>query len=57
MKILLVDPKIYAWGYSAPKSIDPFGLICVATFLNHNGQATEILDMNVDQLSGRSSLQ
>ncbi len=51
MNILLIDPKINAWGYSAPKSIDPFGLICVATYLNHTGQKTEILDMNASQVS------
>lgn len=46
MKILLIDPRINAWGYSAPNSIASFSLICVATFLNHNGQQAEILDMN-----------
>jgi len=51
MNILLIDPKIYAWGYSAPKSIDPYGLICVATFLNHKGHRAEILDMNASDVS------
>ena len=51
MDILLIDPKINAWGYSAPNGIASFGLISVATYLNHNGQNSEILDMNTKQVS------
>ncbi len=46
MKMLFVDPKFYRWGFSYPNSVSAFGPICVATYLKHNGQEAEILDMN-----------
>ena len=50
-RILLVDPRYYRWGYSAPKSVANFGLLCVATFLQHHGYDVEILDMNAQDIS------
>ena len=50
MNALLIDPKINAWGYSAPRSVASFSLISLATYLNHNGRKTEILDMNASQV-------
>jgi radical SAM superfamily enzyme YgiQ (UPF0313 family) len=51
MKILLIDPKVSRAGYSAPKSVAAFGLLCVATYLNHKGHKAEILDMNAAGVS------
>jgi len=50
MNVLLIDPQINAWGYSAPTSIASFSLISLATYLNHHGRKTEILDMNASEV-------
>ena len=51
MRTVIVEPEWDRWGYAAPWGAVPYGLVCVATYLNANGQSCEILDMNADDIS------